>query len=335
MHSFSVTLRLDTPLLQSGPESRNVDPSRVLRGPSVRGLMRTWFRAVVADLVSGDENALRMAERLLLGVQGGEKLLGAVDDHGPTFRVALRQPRALSVGSFPIRPHDPTKMLARPGHPDGLNQSLVFGLRPHAFDRDPLIMRALWACVWLAFSFGSLGNRSRRGYGSLTITEAERVPFELAVFSEGSGQPDAFGLSLRSGFDSAVQELQQWLTQWRIPTRASAVPKSEFRAGASRIFVGARSWPTFQNDALRDLMKDLHTLRSAPGAGDLFGRASPRLASPLWVRYYKTAVGSVAGWIPIATYSGDVSADPVKSVLTGLGMADLSRTSGFRALNTF
>jgi len=64
---------------------------------------------------------------------------------------------------------------------------------------------------------------------------------------------------------------------------------------------------------LLDLMACLHELHGGDGNyAKIFGSAQPRHASPLWVRYFKTASNGIEGWIPVVTYSGSTSAPLVQ-----------------------
>jgi hypothetical protein len=107
MDDFALTLRLDTPLMQGGPRTGEPDGSGILRGPSVRGLLHQFARALIGPYLKGDAKSTRDAELLLLG-------------SSPSPKEQKEQPQANGKGRPTFRLHQlereplPLERKARP-----------------------------------------------------------------------------------------------------------------------------------------------------------------------------------------------------------------------------
>lgn len=258
MSHFEIKVRLDTPLLLHGPENRNVQDGW-LRPASVRGLIHTWARALIGPLCGADVGEMRNAERRLLGAAGDE-----ASEVGATFRVQhLGGLLHDKDDNYCILPHKGPGAGTCQGF--GLEQpatTIMFRPRPNIADQANHV-EALWAVVWTAFSFGSLGQRSRRGYGSLTIEAANGEPFDLPVFSTRPSM-ESLARSLHIGLERAIATVRMFLNA--APSGASnAGTKREYPyfqlAGADQARIGLRylpqpSQPTVSNiGGLSDLNK--------------------------------------------------------------------------------
>lgn len=182
-----------------------------------------------------DSTRLLDAERRLFGESAGEKSYPPtfrVRDITP--REALKNELS-DPQEYPIRPNRDSRRQGENGRPDSGHEAEAVGggkrrtlpnrnnrhgiepgairvieisprpsaLRPFQVGKEtseavPLFREMLWVIVWTAFTFGSLGLRQRRGYGSLTIVRAEGVPSitpfstgpcELPCFNPGSEDP--------------------------------------------------------------------------------------------------------------------------------------------------
>jgi|CXWL01.1.fsa_nt_gi hypothetical protein len=322
MQDFTIHLRVDTPCMLGGP-SAEMDPTQVLRGPSVRGLLHTFARALIGPLLSQNPRETRDAERRLLGAQGGLRDLGATFRLEPSF-----DPIALEVPDPHVLPHRGGS--TRPAFEAGAEMQLRIQPRPNALSSDPAIAAALWIVVWTAFTFGSLGNRARRGYGSLTIQKASGAPDLKQLLGADSAQelplfpslPATATLEsmLSDGLSIARRGMHQWLL--RQPSKplsslAGTAPTatSFFELlSPGHVYIGAAK-PNWK-PALVGLMNACHQALVDHGGGyrTAMGSAVPdRRSSPLWVRYYRT----VDGYVPVATLSpADPNRAPVNQVLT-------------------
>lgn len=337
VNDFAITLRLDTPLLQSGALAKKVDPSYQLRGPSVRGLLHTWARALLGPPLKNDTEAVRKKEAELLGLAG--------DGEGGrrTFRIE-------TVGdlppdrSFANCPHKPGPKGTRPGHP--ATGTVTLWVRPHpCVASDPCFLAMLWVVVWTAFSLGAIGNRSRRGYGSLTIVGAPKAPSltrlvkdaeQLPTFPNPPATADALGKELRRGVDLALQCTAAWLdvsTTAAPPARTGIFPFFEL-ASLDQIYLGN---PKGTNDDGDFVMQGLMTACSGVAGSLGFVAGSKRLASPLWVRIYKLA-GST--YVPVATLAHSTSSQltAAETVLRAIGAENpvpAGSPPSWRSLDTF
>ncbi len=340
VNDFGITVELDSPLLLGGAFSGRIDPARIIRPASVRGLMHTFARALFGPLLGSDGRRTRDAERRLLGAQGGTTDANH-HEYGATFRLEA-PPIVLGDGTFPNCPHDQRKG-ARPGFREGQTARLIVRPRPAAAAADPHLPAMLWVVLWTGLTFGALGNRSRRGYGSLTVTGVEGVDGGkapgLAGLLEGAGNGPAGELptwpalpssrqaladGLCRGLETARAAAKTWLEVTIPPVVPAGAPEFFQLFGPERVYVGRMfsssqaAMSTLMQACSRALNNNAPLYRRTLGAG---GRN--RLASPLWVRLYRTK----AGWVPVATFSGDPGHRTlVDRVLRAIGCIDANGT---------
>ncbi|MBK8233101.1 MAG: hypothetical protein IPK72_21595 [Candidatus Eisenbacteria bacterium] len=309
MQSFEFRLHLDAPLLLGGVQAGAVDPGGMLRGPSVRGLMRTFARAWLGPMLKFDPKATREAERRLLGAAGGSG-----DGGEPTLRVVDISSGPMDRGSAQVLPHG--KLIKgrmrfgdREAFSAGQARRLRFTVRAAAAAREPLLADALLAVAWSAFALGSLGNRCRRGFGSMSIVGIDRRgraadgPVWLPPDFGPAAARDAGAVrsTLDQGLSEARGRIHAWL-QKSGSTHGSASDEYFFGIGSdgsdtAKVHIGDlhRSWESF----LATLMKSCHSSLSLhPSAHEgVFGGVNPRRASPVWIRVYSVREGLV----PVAT----------------------------------
>lgn len=351
MGGFSVTTRFDSPILAGGAAPRLFDPKEhsgadvpratpfiadvEVRGPALRGLLHTFARAIIGPLVGGSPLDTREAERRLLGAAGGDPGSGA------TFRLAVEvladdTSEAPERAFFWLRPNRPSGKSARVGL---LGRRAVTGLgdcritlaqRPGCA-RDRQHLAALWAVTWVALSFGSIGVRARRGYGSQTIVSGGLADdVALPVFDAPPVDAEVLARTLHAGLHRARVFLRDWLESTGMSTSTSSGGSLDrfFQIGnPARIFVGT-PWSDPDENAsalLGDLMKACSAGLASSGSryADVLGRIGSkgtRLASPLWVRVYRIAQRRCTA---VCTYSpGDPGpdADAIRdAVLLGVG----------------
>ncbi|MGB9587385.1 MAG: type III-B CRISPR module RAMP protein Cmr1, partial [Armatimonadota bacterium] len=157
--SLTVTLKTITPLLLGGSNGRD-EPD--LRPPSFRGALRYWLRAALGGVVGDkDISTLRELESAVFGST----------DHGSPVRVRLScfhgQPRTEVVS---ILPH-------MSGVSAGRRKAFAAGQK---FDlimsengkHEECVWNAACSALMLALTFGGVGLRSRRGYGTLDVVDS-------------------------------------------------------------------------------------------------------------------------------------------------------------------
>lgn len=181
---LSFQLRLVTPAFLGGAEARVVDPYTPLRVPSVRGQLRMWFRAAVASCLGvapGPSADLRKRQAAMIT----ELKRIETSVFGSTTT-----PSQVSLGpvtggqramQFPIPDLKKSPGLRYLGY--GLFESAgatclspgsSYSLCVHV--KEEALVPLVAATVWLWTNLGGLGARSRRGWGSLTLTEVAGPP---------------------------------------------------------------------------------------------------------------------------------------------------------------
>jgi len=322
--SFSIIIRFDTPLFQGGPESQKPDPLGLLRGESLRGLMHTWARAIIAPLVGeGNIEAVKKAEQALFGYAAGERdeEVAPPDprDFGfATFRmhdITLAEgdrPSLVEMGtaSFPVCAH--TDNPQRRGHPSsGAPRTVKVSFRRDAVKRDPDLPKMIWTVLWTALSLGSLGQRARRGYGSLTITDVtglEKSVLGALTPYPGYASQDEVAAWIGAGFTQAQANTRTWLEKNKTPLTASVRTDehSFFQiGGCDQIRVGTPDQisANMREGLLCNLMLACRRARkdnSQEQYREFLGSHNPRRASPLWFRVFRLSDGR---YVPVTVYS--------------------------------
>lgn len=188
--------RLITPLFGGGVKAQEADPVTVIRGASVRGQLRFWWRATRGGQFNGDLDEMRKAENAIWGsaakkgdentgpskVQVVVKILRNMQQNDSPFEVVENpkkpgepkiQPRrgssAHPYAAFPLQPKQEEAkigMQTAAVKPAGIEFSLEISY-PKEFQKD--VTAALWA--WE--TFGGIGARTRRGFGALQHIDAD------------------------------------------------------------------------------------------------------------------------------------------------------------------
>lgn len=184
--------------------------------------------------------------------------------------------------------------------------------------------RIVAASVWLWSALGSLGKRSRRGFGSVRLCElTARGGWDcprLDPWQSSPGNRDAVVTALRTRFEQCQQAIAGAMTvldRLPSPARARAVsPNSYFHvANPAQILVGRSPWPRdrFHDPAstpIRTIMQACHDMLRAHGAAysAAVGSADPRFASSVWIRLIPVTQTEI---LPMATYGGDFQSAPL------------------------
>jgi len=170
--------KLITPLFGGGVKAQQADPITIIRGASVRGQLRFWWRATRGGQFNGELNMMRARENAIWGsaAKKGDENTGpskvtltikilnegkpfqAVDSKGKPVANIGDQKSVYSYVAFPLRDAQGAKVL----------QSVEFEvtiLYPPELGAD--VIAALWA--WE--TFGGIGGRTRRGFGALQLVE--------------------------------------------------------------------------------------------------------------------------------------------------------------------
>lgn len=188
---LKATLAVTTPLFLGGAEPLSATEPVFVRGASLRGALRAWFRAVGPS----DLRNLREAEARAFGGLG--ESLGQASI---LLRLAAARPRAPASRAGGRGPGEVTFEDGRPaefdrgkgklsrngfrylGYTFGLGANRARRAMPAGTEFDVFLVdvrgdeadrRAVVSALWLLCALGGLGNRARRGFGSLSIRSWE------------------------------------------------------------------------------------------------------------------------------------------------------------------
>jgi len=271
-----IELQTVTPLLLHGV-SPQAPPE--LRAPSLRGVLRYWFRAA-AGLVIGDKNleGLRQMEKTVFGQ--------SEDCASPiSIRIVPGQYQTETVLILPHKNQGRTQSIASGGS---------FTLKFSAYrELQPGAWECAQAALLLMTSFGGLGQRSRRGYGTLRIVKSN--PPEIPVTP---GTLDEWLAHLSYVTQFSIRQVSILAKELGIPistSRLKTVPANfPIATALSLIWIGEKKYPD-PDTALKALMQGIHNALMLPeySSSDFLGyapvnRGNERQASPLWVRVLQT-----------------------------------------------
>lgn len=151
-----LVVELVTPAMIGGAEARKCDDPPTLRPPSLRGHLRFWSRALGGEA---------LAEELWGKEQLGQRvcILSAATMRSRGQRVDLKLPEKATLLTATDQ-HGETRLDMVP---PGDQVVLRFGI-PDSVPRDKLE-----AVLWTWLHLGTVGRRSRRGYGSFQWLPSE------------------------------------------------------------------------------------------------------------------------------------------------------------------
>lgn len=164
---------LITPLFGGGVETATTDPVTVIRGASVRGQLRFWWRACRGGQFNGDLEQMKQAENSLWGAAdtGPSQVQVVVENDKNPGRPFVLLPG--NRGEIHVSdPRSPYGYVAFPlrDKPDlAVQESIKFTLRI-VFPRDDKCKQEVEASIWAWETFGGIGARTRRGFGALLLT---------------------------------------------------------------------------------------------------------------------------------------------------------------------
>lgn len=179
MKSYTFQLEVVTPLFLSGADQSHAE----LRAPSFKGALRFWFRALMGENLSLKE-LKDIGEDIFGNTKGASKVSlhfrytkpppvtlswQEVSKFQPSQRVSgslLNPYQGLQYFGFPFR------TVGRACFPPG--SKLLLDLIPRGnINNDEL--HYIMAALWLLFTLGGIGTRSRRGLGSLLCTRSPKA----------------------------------------------------------------------------------------------------------------------------------------------------------------
>lgn len=261
--TMTVTLETVTPLFLGGANPRG---SPELRAPSIRGALRYWVRAVLGGVIGDtDQKGLHTLERAVFG---------STDCGSPiTIRLHELESNPLAAKTEFVLPH---KQAGR-RKAFSAEQRLLLVLQQVRSNNESVWKMACIA-ISLVTTFGGIGLRSRRGYGTLRVESAD---------------PNAVPAtpSTLEGWNTHVQQVAEQAIS-TAKTLAGA-----YNIGVKSLPVGPATYPcATQMGILRiselkppatSAMEAVETFMRKVQKTQALGDIDPRQASPLWVRPIK------------------------------------------------
>lgn len=290
--TLTVTLETVTPLFLGGANSRDAPE---LRAPSVRGALRYWMRAVLGGVI-GDANSegLHTLERAVFGST----------DCGSPIAVQLHEldNKPLAVKTEFVLPH---KQAGR-RKAFSAEQRFLLVLRQVRSNSEAVWKMACTATS-LATTFGGIGLRSRRGYGTLRVESADpnivpATPSTLEGWKthvqQVAEQAISAAKALAEAYDIGVTSLPTGPAAYPCATQMGILRISELKPSA-----------TSAMEAVEAFMRKVQKTQA------LGGIDPRRQASPLWVRPIK--IGDHYGllFVVLASRFGGSNYPAVKAFL--------------------
>ncbi|HWP91853.1 MAG TPA: type III-B CRISPR module RAMP protein Cmr1 [Thermodesulfobacteriota bacterium] len=199
MNKVSFELEVVTPLFLGGADGKTAE----LRPPSIRGAMRFWFRAMMGGIVGGNVDALKKLESNVFGstdkascfnlsLRGLNISKGVFSKDSYTGRI--RKPGLLYLG-FSLDARRGGERIQREYIKGG--SRFILEIKPQG-DADSTKFKAAFGALWLLINFGSLGSRSRRGFGCLSILNDLSIE-GLPSFKLNANTPSDLVIYLKNG----------------------------------------------------------------------------------------------------------------------------------------
>ncbi len=170
---FAVSLKIVTPILGGGYRTRALDNIDFIRVPTVRGHLRFWWRALFAGRFESSASLYEAENRLWGGPGGGPDTAPAV--RSPVqVRVEVTHRGSEETDDINPRTTDgayvlfPARSERRDGQALPRRIGVTFNLVVTAPAQDIAAVRDA-VRAWILF--GGYGGRTRRGLGSVTVTD--------------------------------------------------------------------------------------------------------------------------------------------------------------------
>lgn len=226
MTEIILKLRVVTPLFIAGAEQ---EQQAELREPSIKGLLRFWYRAIYPDdpegeaKIFGGQGKGQGQSGVLLRITDRKLSLGHKDDD------RWNKTKTAYLGYGVIVRDKKKEITTRPYIKSGSRFSLIIRFNQFRSDQshqcvlnaeDKLrFKRALWA--WLMF--GGLGARSRKGFGSLMLDSVVGLDDDLPCLNANNKEELQASIHTFIKGISAFQQKQisgyPEYTQWSDKTR--------------------------------------------------------------------------------------------------------------------
>ncbi|MEI7770232.1 MAG: type III-B CRISPR module RAMP protein Cmr1, partial [Chloroflexales bacterium] len=186
---IEVTLRAVTPLFLNGADNQTPE----LRAPSFRGVLRFWLRALLGAQVGDNTKSLYARE---------SRVFGNTTTGSPVV-VRVSAPDGLAISSRRMLPHSTQKDFAN----RAIEERSCIDLTLASRIGMPKIPDEALAALLMLISFGGVGKRSRRGFGSLQPIDVRASDLPVDVNTLLSATP-ADGTALAAHLGQVLTRAQ-------------------------------------------------------------------------------------------------------------------------------
>ena len=170
MNEVSLEVEAVTPIFIAGADQRNIE-NEGLRAPSLRGLLRWWFRAIAGGMTSISD--LKKLESEIFGSTNQKSRVKIQSITGDDNVSQINVPSNLRYLWFSIymQQRNYQRLLC---YPPGTKFKIVL----RSDDEDCL--KIVSGCLWTLIYLGGVGTRMRKGAGSLKVNSVlGKTPYEF------------------------------------------------------------------------------------------------------------------------------------------------------------
>lgn len=227
MNEIILELETVTPLFIAGADQRNIE-NEGLRAPSLRGLLRWWFRALAGVFTQNDITFLKKVENEIFGSTNskskisirtsGENSPSQITKECRSWDEAIVWSDHVDYLFFSCldkrrdRRRGIIKVISRPYYPEGSQ----FRISLSGSENE---LKAAIASLWALIHLGGVGFRARRGCGCLKVKDVRGDTFGLNFICKN---PDELEEFLRNNIETALKIMRELCNVRYKPT---SIPK--------------------------------------------------------------------------------------------------------------
>lgn len=165
MKGYRIEVESITPLVIAGANPYSLR-NETLRPPSLRGMMRWWFRAIMGGFLSSISDLNKLEKKVF----GGTKQSSPVIVKSENISVDKGTTRSLNLSSA-LRYLWFSITFGGEERRRYFEEGSTFAIQLFSKEEDPL--KLALDCLWLTLYLGGIGTRSRRGMGNLKVIQTE------------------------------------------------------------------------------------------------------------------------------------------------------------------
>jgi CRISPR-associated protein Cmr1 len=286
-----------TPLVIAGAENKTPNVlAEGLRPPSLRGAMHWWFRAMMGGIVGAHDNY-----KTLRALEG--KIFGATEQ-GSSIQLRTYLVEGAKDTAYLCMNDRGSKKFGAPKAYDKIQRSSIvppstFLIQFRTRGGGNKEIRLALLSLWLTVMLGGIGNRSRRGFGSLTLAPVdEQTKQAVQELSLDFSYPDKSLIEIKSALEAQLQKVRGHFASYA-PAVSSPPPAkfsvlSKVQAKLWIIRPKDQFWTSWQR-AMIGLRDDIYRPCKQYLGVSAIGSANPRFASPLIVQIKRTVANQYFG----------------------------------------